>query len=185
MNINNTQTAQDFAKFVDLQQLHTSTYNRLQKLEVTMNEDSQKAAEKHSADYVVLQEDFSKLDAELKAFFEKFPEWRGDKKSVTTPFGSVEQRTVVEIEITKPQVTVALIKARGLTDKDFTAADFLHVEEKPNIEALERLDDAQLAALGAQRVRRESVTVKPAKVSVAKVTKAAKQTKPEPVKEAA
>jgi len=185
MNITDKTNAQDFARFVDLQQRHTKLHTVMEQLEVTMNLDAQKAAEGHTAAYVVLQEDFAKLDVELKALFAKYPEWRGEKKSVTTPFGSVEQRSVVEIEIPNPKHTVALIKARGATDKEFHAADFLHVEEKPNVEALERFTDAQLAELGASRVRRESVSVKPAKVSATKIVKGAKKAKPPQIQEAA
>lgn len=182
MTITDNSNAQDFAQLVDLQRQYTETYTAMEQLEVTMNVDAQKSAEPHTAAYVVLQEELAKLDTLIKALFAKYPEWRGEKKSVTTPYGSVEQRSVVEIEIPNPKVTVTLIKARGTTDKTFVAADFLRIEEEPNVESLERLDDTQLAALGASRVRRQSVSVKPAKVSAAKVVKAAKKTA---VKEAA
>jgi hypothetical protein len=175
MNIIDNPNAQDFAKFVDLQQQLNATHSRLQELEVTINRGAQKFAEMHSTEFVVLQEDFSRIDAALKAIFEKRPEWRGDKKSVTTPYGAVEQRTVVELEVPNPAMTVALIKARAQSDKEFVAADHLHIEEEPNLEALAKMDDAELAKLGVNRCKRESVNVKPAKMNVAKAVKAAKQ----------
>lgn len=173
--------SQDFAKFVDLQQQYTATHNKLQELEVTINSASQRCVEGLAPEYVVLQEELSRLDADIKALFEKHPDWRGDKKSVVTPYGGVEQRSVVELEVPNPAMTVSLIKARGQSDKQFVAEDFLHIEEEPNIEALERLNDSDLAKLGVNRKKRESITVKPAKVNVAKAVKAAKK----PAKEAA
>jgi Bacteriophage Mu Gam like protein len=175
MTITDNTNAQDFAKFVDLQQQFTEKHNKLQELEVTINRSAQAAAESSAAAYVILQEELSRFDAELKAIFEKHPEWRGDKKSVDTPYGNVQQRTVIELEVPNPAMTVALIKARGQADKEFAAADFLRVEEEPNLEALERLDDAALSKLGVNRNKRESITVKPAKVNVAKAVKAAKK----------
>jgi len=175
MKITDNATAQDFAKFIDLQQQFSAKQNLLQQLEVLINRGAQKFAEMHSTEYVVLQEELSRLDADIKALFEKHPEWRGEKKSVATPYGNVEQRTVIELEVPNPAMTVALIKARGQADKEFAAADFLRVEESPNIEALERLDDAALAKLGVNRNKRESITVKPAKLNVAKAVKAAKK----------
>jgi hypothetical protein len=177
MNITDNSNAQDFAKFVDLQQQHTAKHLQMQELEVTMNTASQKCLEPLGPAYVVLQEEFARLDTDLKALFEKHPEWRGDKKSVATPYGGVEQRTVVELEVPNPAMTVALIKARGQEDKQFVAVDFKHIEEEPNLEALERLNDDALSKLGVNRKTRESVTVKPAKVNVARAVKAAKQSK--------
>lgn len=176
MNINDKPT--DFARFVELQQDYTKAHTELQKLEVEINSGAQKAMESKAVDYVVLQEVLSGYDRELKSLFEKYPEWRGDKKSVSTPYGSVEQRTATELEVENPALTVALIKARGQTDKTFNPPDFLHVEEEPNLEALERLDADALGKLGVKRVSTERITVKPAKVNVAKAVKAAKAKQP-------
>jgi hypothetical protein len=178
--INNIETlggaTQDFARLTELQQRFNDTDTKLGALEVSMNEKSQAASKPFAADYVVLQELKVALDAEIKTLFEKHPEWR-DGKTVKTPFGEVAQRTVTELELPNPAMTVALIKAAALHDPSFKAADYLRVEEEPNIEALESLADDALAKLGVQRVKREQVTVKAAKVSVAKAVKAAKATK--------
>ncbi len=170
-----TGISQDFARFVELQQKHTESSNKLAALEVAINVGAQSAAEASAADYVVLQETVTGLDTELKALFERHPEWRGDKKSVGTPFGSVEQRTATELQVANPAMTVALIEAMGAADPQFKAGDFLHVEKEPDLEALERLTNDELAKLGIKRVTTERVTVKPAKINVSKAVKAAKQ----------
>src|SRR5215469_16564585 len=115
---------QDFARLVELQQQYNARHNTLELLEVTVNKCSLAAAEPHAAAYVVLQEDLNKLEGEIKSLFEKHPEWRGDKKSVATPYGSVEQRTATELEVANPALTVVLIEARGQQDKEFKSADF-------------------------------------------------------------
>jgi len=171
--------SQDFARFVELQQKHTQLSNQLEALEVKMNESANKAATAGAEDYVVIHEELSKLDTELKSLFERHPEWRGEKKSVGTPFGSVEQRTATELQVENPAQTVALIELTGKTKKGFDAESFLHISKEPNLEALEQLGDEALAEIGVKRVRTERITVKPAKVSVAKAVKAAKKTRTE------
>lgn len=166
--------SQDFARLTDLQQRHSKASNDLDALEVKMNELSQKSASVFATDYVVLQEELTSLDTKIKLLFEKNPEWRGPNKSVKTPFGEVSQRTVTELEVANPAVTVTLIEARAKEDPKFKAEDFLRVAKSPNLEALEGLSDDELAKLGVSRKKREQVTVKPAKVSVAKTVKAAK-----------
>lgn len=167
---------QDFARITELQQQFNDTDTKLGALEVAMNEKAQAASKPFAEDYVVLQELKVKLDTEIKTLFEAHPEWR-DGKTVKTPFGEVAQRTVTELEVPNPAMTVALIKAAALHDLKFKEADYLRVFEEPNVEALEALGDDALAKLGVQRVKREQITVKAAKVSVAKAVKAAKATK--------
>lgn len=168
--------SEDFARFVELQQKHTEASNKLAALEVAINVGAQSAAEASATEYIVLQETVAGLAAELTALFARHPEWRdAKKKSVGTPYGSVEQRKVTELEIPNPAMTVVLIEARGEKDPQFKAGDFLHISKEPNFEALERLTDDELAKLGVSRVTTERVTVKPAKLNVAKAVKAAKQ----------
>jgi hypothetical protein len=167
--------SQDFARFVELQQIHTKTTNELEALEVSINKSAQAAATTNAEAYIVLQETLGTLDLELRALFDAHPEWRGDKKSVATPFGSVESRKATELEVPNPALTIALIKAKAVQEPQFKAADYLHIEEEPNLEALESLTDDELAKLGVARKTSERITVKPAKLNVAKAVKAAKR----------
>jgi hypothetical protein len=165
---------QDFALLVELQQAHSETTLKLEQVETQMSVSALKAATNSAPDYVVLQERLARLDEGIKSLFAKHPEWRdGAKKSVKTPYGSVEQRTVTELEVANPAATVALIEQRAKSDSKFDAGAFLRIEKEPNLEALEALSDEELAMLGVSRVKSERVTVKPAKVSAKAVTKAA------------
>jgi phage host-nuclease inhibitor protein Gam len=176
MNITQ-ENSQDFTRLVEYQQAHSRLFNKLTALEVEMNDSAQRAAEAGAASYVRMQEELSKLEEQIKELFARNPSWRGDAKSVKTPFGGVEQRTVTELVVENPSLTVTLIEARGQADRSFDAAKHLHVTKEPNLEALEGLPNDELAKLGVSRVMTERVTVKPAKVNVAKTVKAAKQPK--------
>lgn len=169
------ENTQDFARLVELLQKHSSGTNDLAKLETEMSRLSLNAASARLTDYVVLQEQNAAVEAEIKVLFEKHPEWRGEKKSVATPFGSVEQRSTTELQIDNPVMTLALIRARANRDDFFCAGDYIHVEESPDKEALEKLSDEELEELAVKRVKTESITVKPAKVNAAKIVKAAKK----------
>jgi 5-enolpyruvylshikimate-3-phosphate synthase len=172
--------SQDFTKLVELQQQHSETTLALEKLESKMSSDALKAATSSATEYVVLQESLSQFDAGIKELFTRHPEWREEgRKSVKTPYGSVEQRSATELDVPNPAATVALIKARAKEDTKFEAATFLHVEESPNLEALEALGNDELDKLGVTRTTKEKITVKPAKIAASKVVKAAsvKETK--------
>lgn len=164
-----------FARFIELQENHTRLSQELAQLEVTINREAMAAASSNAEAYVVLQEEIGKLEIELKLLFERHPEWRGDHKSVTTPYGSVKQHTSKELDVPNDAMTVALIEGRATLEKGFKAEDFLHITKKPNLEALERLNDDELSKLGVNRLKKETITVKPAKVSVSKAVNAAKQ----------
>ena len=121
--MNTTETiggqSQDFARFVELQQRHTASANKLAALEVDINVGAQSAAEASATDYIVLQESVANLEAELKGLFERHPEWRADKKSLETPYGTVAQRSSTELEVIFPAMTVSLIENRILVEPTF------------------------------------------------------------------
>lgn len=169
--------AQDFARLVDLQQQFSAATLELERIEGLMSRDALNAARAFGEDYIIWQERAAELEKQLNMLFTNHPEWRvGDAKSVKTPFGSVEQRKTSKLEVPNEKATVALIKQRALTDPRFADQKmFLHVEESPNLEALEAFTDDVLAELGITRLRTEKITVKPAKVQAAKVAKAAKK----------
>jgi hypothetical protein len=102
----NTSPSQDFARLVELQQKHNKLTTDLDSLEVAMNISAQAAAENSAASYVVLQEDLAKTEEEIKRLFKSHPEWRGELKSVKTPFGLVQQHSVTELVIANPAATV-------------------------------------------------------------------------------
>lgn len=170
-----TPASQDFARLVDLQQKFNAASLALETLEVAINKSAQHCAAENAAAYCVHQEELATLDAAIKVLFANHPEWRGDAKSIKTPYGSVEQRKVTELEVPNPAMTVALIEGRGAQDKAFDVQAFLRIEKEPNIEALESLTDDELAKLGCRRVSTDRVTVKPAKINAAKAVKAARK----------
>lgn len=168
--------SQDFARLVELQQQHSETTHALEALENKMSLAALDAASENAEAYVINQEKLASLDDEIKALFEAHPEWReAGKKSVKTPFGSVEQRSATELVIPNPEATVILIEARAAKDKEINAANFIRVEKTPNVEALEAWSDDELSKVGITRKTSEKITVKAAKVKAAAVVKAAKR----------
>jgi hypothetical protein len=166
-------TTQDYPRFVELLQSHAALTHRLGEIESRLNLRQLAAAGDVLVEFVIINEDIALLDTAIKDLFLAHPEWRGAAKSVSTPFGAVESRSSTEIDVPNEPMTVALIQARGKTDPEFKADLYLRVTIEPNVEALESLDDSALEKLGGRRVKKETVTVKPAKVKAGAAIKAA------------
>lgn len=167
--------SQDFARLVELQMKFSGLDVQLADLEAEMNANSLRALKHSATDYVVLQEERSRVETEIKALFAAHPEWRDDgQKSVKTPFGHVQQRSVSELDVPNPAMTIALIEARAARDAQFKADLYIKTEKSPKLEALEALSDDELSKLGVRRATSEKITVKPLKANVAKAVKAAK-----------
>ena len=137
---------------------------------------------KHEEDYTELVDQISrawtsalakKEDAEaaIVALVKRNPDWFKGKKSIITPHGTITKRESTKLEVANPDVTTRLIigehgapeiRNRSLASLMGRAAELLHIEITPNLEALEKLSDGELAMLGIKRTVTETYTVKPA-----------------------
>jgi hypothetical protein len=110
---------------------------------------------------------------------ELFPE---DKKTHQTPFGAISFRTSKHLKVEDEEKTVLLIKvacgkeatraARAGEAPRFTEETLLRTIQKPDLEALEKLDDALLAMFQVERKTDEKFAVKPLAVKADKLIKA-------------
>lgn len=109
-------------------------------------------------------------EAQIRTIANRHPEWM-DGKQIKTPFGSIAFRTTIKLDVPNPDATVALI--RHHLDESFSKLAIRTLEE-PRLEVLETLDPAQLSKIGITRSEGTTITVKPAKVDMAKSTKSKK-----------
>jgi hypothetical protein len=115
---------------------------------------------------------------------ELFPE---DKKTHTTPFGAISFRTTSFLEIEDEEKAMLKIKlaceremlraTRAGTPPLFTEDTLLRTKQECNLEALEKLDDAQLALFGIARKSEEKFSLKPLEVKADKLSKKATKEK--------
>ncbi|HSI11747.1 MAG TPA: host-nuclease inhibitor Gam family protein [Chthoniobacter sp.] len=118
------------------------------------------------------------------------PEWFTDKKSLVTPFGSINSRATTSHKVSDEQHTIRLIKAAATrTDDEIQRARLLgliRVKEELNLEAVECLSEKELNALRIVRVKGASLSITIAKAGAKKGgAKKAKVAPEATVKEAA
>ena len=189
-----------FAKFIDTFAVFNQATRDLAAIDVQVNTAVQDLITGASERYTALLATEKKAKEELIAAVKANPAWFDGKKSLTTPFGKIETRTTKSLEIENEAIATRLIletfcdvraTVEGQTLKIAgnlarllgNAAEFLHIDIKPNREALEKLTDSELEVLGIARKTTETITPKPQSLDLGKAIepKKAKKTKKAPV----
>jgi hypothetical protein len=118
---------------------------------------------------------------------ELFPD---DKRTHQTPFGAISFRKVTSLAFDDEEKVILKIKVacqkelsraeRQNIPPRFTEETLLRKREEPNLEALEKFDDAELVTFGVKRETVEKFSVKPLEVKADKLAKKSKDVeKPE------
>lgn len=156
-------SAADFGRFVQLQELFFDSETKLAALQVDADKTLAGVLEAMKRDYVDSKTVRDQAEAELKALALKHPEWKTGE-TIKTPFGSVEFRHTDKLVVANPERTL------GLLDKVVTvgASGLRRTLVELDLEAMERVDAATLELLGATWETTESIKVKPAKIDMGK-----------------
>lgn len=172
-----TSDSPDFAEMVKLLAVFSEAASRLAEIEAEANSALLQLIDEHKAEYAKLQEAQKAAETALEAIARTHPEWFSAARSIKTPYGKVSFRTGTSLRVENDEATVKLIYAEeariNAQGTPFIAEDYIRVQEVPNIEALEKLDDALLARFMVKRVSADSFSVTPAKVDFGKAVKEA------------
>jgi hypothetical protein len=113
---------------------------------------------------------------------ELFPD---DRKTHATPFGSISFRKSTSLDFDDEEKVILKIKLAcekelkraNKTEEApaFTEESLTRTRQEPNLEALEKLDDAVLLSLGIVRKTEEKFSVKPLEVKADKLSKKAEK----------
>jgi hypothetical protein len=96
---------------------------------------------------------------------------------VKTPFGSVSLRSTSKLEVANEEATILLIQREierdeaAFPDDAIPVKAYLRERIELNLEALEKLSDAELKRFRIVRVTDERCTVKPVKIDLGKAVK--------------
>jgi len=161
-------TSTHYKDLVDGLAILTECANRLASLETKIKDCYIDAVDEHRKEYAALQEALEKADNAVKDIAGLHPEWFADKKTITTPYGSIQSRSTTKLVVENETETIRLLKQLGPD-----AAVFVRTKEELDLEALEKLPDAELARILVTRVTTESLTAAPAKLNLGKAAKAA------------
>ncbi|MEI6723955.1 MAG: host-nuclease inhibitor Gam family protein [Betaproteobacteria bacterium] len=159
-------SAADFGRFVQLQELFFDSETKLAALQVDADKTLAGVLEAMKRDYVDHKTVRDQAEAELKALALKHPEWKTGE-TIKTPFGAVEFRHTEKLVVANPERTL------GLLDKvvgPAGAAGLRRTLVELDVEALERVDATTLDLLGASWETTESLRVKPAKIDMGKAS---------------
>ena len=155
-------SASDFAQLVQMQELFFESETTLNALQSDMDKILSAALETLKKKYIDNKVIRDQSEAAIKALAMKHPEWKSGQ-TIKTPFGVVEFRKSQRLEVASEPRAMELIQ--GLREHP---EEFINITKELDLEALERLDDTVLEALGIARVNTEKITVKPAKFDMGK-----------------
>lgn len=159
----------DFAEVVNLLAVLSEAASRLAEIEADANSELLTLIDEHKGDYAQCQQKAMEAETALEILCRRNPDWFKTAKSIKTPYGKVAFRSGTRLEVKDEEAAVKLIRAIRPADAD----DFIRTVEVPNVEALEKLDDAELARYLIKRVSADAFSATPAKVDFGKAVKEA------------
>lgn len=162
-----TPAKNDFTDLVNLFAELTDASGEMDKLETSLNQDHLANVRLHIDTYKALQARLGAAEAAISAIAQRNPAWFEEKKTVDTPFGEVKRTTSTSLVIADEAATIALIRAAGRAD------DFLVMTTSVRREAIETLEDHELAKLGVRREVKHNFKPAPARLDLGKAVKAA------------
>ena len=122
----------------------------------------------------------SDLESKLREIAIAFPElFPDDKRTHQTPFGSISFRSSTALDFDDEEKVMLKIKVACVKEARrsslagdapaFTEETLLRTRQEPALEALEKLDDTQLALFGITRKKTDKFAVKPLEVKADKL----------------
>lgn len=171
-------SAEEFSNLVSLMALFSEVTNRMDDLQTDVNRQFLELIDEHKAEYAELQDKAAQAEKALEILTLRNPGWFSEKrKSIKTPYGSVKFHKSTKLEIGDEEKVILRLKLYARDNLAFTLPNFVKNRETLDIEALEKLTDAELLAFGITRLRKDNFSVEAAKVDMGKAVKedAAKQ----------
>lgn len=160
------ENSSDYKNLIDLLAVYAEATNRLDELQASVQGQLIDIVDEQRAAYAEAQAAVAQAEKALEAVTLAHPEWFSDKRrSIKTPYGTVSFRRSTKLDVPNPETSIILIEQ--LDDKD-RAATLVRSEKTLNLEALEKLTDAELRAFRIRRVTEDNFGVKAAKLDLGK-----------------
>lgn len=181
----------DYQNLVNLLAVFSEATGQMATLEGSINAAYLDIVDDHKTEYAALQKTLTESEGALITLAKQHPEWFAEAKTIKTPFGEVHSQKTTTHTVSNETATIELIKhARdraaqfGNDGKAETLKTILKVEESINLKRCAELTEKDLQGygidlqhLGISRTNEESITVKPAKVSLGQAVKASDKRK--------
>ena len=171
MTINDTKSAADYTAITHLLNEFTQTRLGIAALEIQIQKAMQDIARQHVENLTALQFQSAELEETIRRLALRHPDWFKEKRTLSTPFGTVAMRRVTTLIIPDEEKTL-----RILAENEDLAVQFLRIKTEINREALDCIDDdGLLKKLKVHRETEDTVKITEAKAQTAKALKAAKE----------
>lgn len=162
----------DFKSIVELLATYSRAENELEQLQATANEEFLITVDGLKGKYARLQQRMIETETALEVLARKHPEWFADKKTIKTPYGSVQlKNNPPRIVADNPELSIVLIENEGERDRGFKPENYIHEQKSLNLEALAGCTDEQLKKFRLRREQSDTFTVKSAKLDMGKAVK--------------
>jgi hypothetical protein len=171
--------AQSYKNLVDLMALHAEGVNRLAELENEFLQEYLAMVDTRRKEYADLQQKIADSQEGIELAATLNPQWFEKSKTLKTPYGTVAFRKTTKLNVKNEEVSIVLIEqfTELLGDKEKEVAEsYIRTNKELDLEALEKLSDAELKKFRITRETTESCTVKAAKIDLGKAVKKAAET---------
>lgn len=159
----------DFTALVDLLAVLGTAQRSLDGLQRQIDDNLADMVDTVRPDYAATQQKVGETEAAIEVIVRRNPQWFGEKKSVTTPYGVVKFKASTVLECAdEEEVVRRLLKTRRVR--------FLRRTIELNRDLLAELADEDLAALGIVRKPKENLTIETKVIDLGKAVKAADKT---------
>jgi hypothetical protein len=162
--------SESYTNLVNLQAVHSEAHARMAELEATLHQQWLDLVDAHRKDYARLQEAIAASEEGISYLATVNPQWFEKARTLKTPYGTVSFRRTTKLEVKNEEVSIALLEQLGQD-----GLPFLIPSKRLNLEALEKLDEAELERVRIKRVTSDSCTVKPAKIDLGKAVRSGEQ----------
>jgi hypothetical protein len=166
-----TEHTDEYKNLIDLLAVYAECTNRLESLQSEIQGSLLEIVDDKRKDYAECQAALSQAEAAIEAIATSHPEWFSEKRrSIKTPYGTVSFRKSTSLDVPNEEASIILIE-QNLPQEQ--AAQYVRQEKALNLEALEKLTDAELKPFRIKRVTSDSFSVKAAKIDLGKAVKEA------------
>ena len=163
----------DYQNLIDLLAIIADATNRLDQMQASLQEEHIAMVDERRKDYAALQETITRSSAAIDLLVFAHPEWFSEKRrSIKTPYGTVAIRRSTKLDVPNEEASVLLVEKHCSEEE---AAAYLRTEKVLNLEALEKLTDAQLRQFRITRVTDDNLKITPAKIDLGKAVQQAEK----------
>jgi hypothetical protein len=159
-----------YKNLVDLMSIHAEATVRLEAIKAEIQAAFLDLVDEHRKEYASLQATLTETETAIEHIARENPSWFEAARSIKTPYGQVKFHASKKLDIPNEEASVLLIQSKcSEEEKD----RYLRTEVTLNIEALEKLTDAQLAQFRINRVENDNFSLKPGTIDLGKAVKQA------------